>query len=291
MDEMVNKRINLLSGGIPFNGWTGFNFPLEIQQKSNIWIMKAGARYFEKGFTFDPEINNPRIEWGAISDGQLFLECNNLKYIVKPGMFYLLPDKLKISASVSKGTFISWIEFTGNINDHVLPIIGGKINEVITGKYTYPQIKSVLDIAYLLQYHPLNYSMIVQSMLWRFLAYSSGAPVNVLQTTPEIQLALNYIHKMPVDEKLSIAKLASLVMMSAETFRKRFQSEIGESPIKYLLHYRISFAKNLLSDHSRTIKQVAYESGFTDQYYFSRLFKHFEGMSPLLYRKTFFIQE
>jgi len=38
-------------------------------------------------------------------------------------------------------------------------------------------------------------------------------------------------------------------------------------------------------DTSKPIKQIAYETGFGDPYYFSRLFKQYEGLSPMIFRK------
>jgi AraC-like DNA-binding protein len=39
----------------------------------------------------------------------------------------------------------------------------------------------------------------------------------------------------------------------------------------------------LLHDPSRSIKQVADETGFYDRYHFSRVFKVIQGLSPLQY--------
>jgi YesN/AraC family two-component response regulator len=43
---------------------------------------------------------------------------------------------------------------------------------------------------------------------------------------------------------------------------------------------KIDKAKELMIEGNKRIKQVAYEVGFSDEFYFSRIFKKIEGISP-----------
>ena len=45
-------------------------------------------------------------------------------------------------------------------------------------------------------------------------------------------------------------------------------------------------AKRELYLTDKAVKQIAWELGFEDEYYFSRLFKHNADVSPALYRQT-----
>lgn len=71
----------------------------------------------------------------------------------------------------------------------------------------------------------------------------------------------------------------------ASYLRKRFKLETGRSPICYLNHLRIEFARRQLKQYHgiRTIKEIALSSGFADPYYFSRVFRKLVGQSPLSY--------
>lgn len=68
-------------------------------------------------------------------------------------------------------------------------------------------------------------------------------------------------------------------------FRKVFKEITGESPVNYFNRIKIESAKKEFEHFgkSRNIKDVALASGFKDQYYFSRVFKKIEGMSPQAY--------
>lgn len=284
MDDLVKSLIKNLQGNLPFTGWTGYNHPSDIQRKSNLWVVKAGARVFSEGFSYDPKIM-AHTEWGAVVNGQLELDFERGRVTVDAGMFYIIPSGVEISANTSGDPLIVWVEFEGGISTDALEIIGGKPGEAASGRYFPEQIKDILNIAYLLHNHPPGYNLFTQSIFWKFIADSSGASSGVEKLSPDIQRVLDYIHTAPLNEKISVLQLATISLLSVETFRKRFLKELGEAPIQYLLRYRISCAKSLLNDPNKPIKQIAMEAGFSDQYYFSRLFKRWEGVSPIIYRK------
>lgn len=49
----------------------------------------------------------------------------------------------------------------------------------------------------------------------------------------------------------------------------------------------VTEAKKLLRQSRQQVKQIAWELGYEDQYYFSRMFKKQTGVSPKAYRKKF----
>jgi len=70
-------------------------------------------------------------------------------------------------------------------------------------------------------------------------------------------------------------------------FRKVFKEAMHESPVSYFNKLRIARAKREFDSYgsSRSVKEVALACGFDDVYYFSRLFKKVEGISPSAYIK------
>ena len=84
---------------------------------------------------------------------------------------------------------------------------------------------------------------------------------------------------------LDARALAKDEHISYETFRKQFKVETGMAPNQYYLMLKINRAKELLMRDNRPIKDIARRLGFTDPYYFSRLFKQKAGHSPAAFRK------
>ncbi len=67
--------------------------------------------------------------------------------------------------------------------------------------------------------------------------------------------------------------------------RRLFKDYYGRAPLDYLTHLRIDYAKRqLMLYHAvRSIREIAASAGFADPYYFSRIFRKYEGMSPSAY--------
>lgn len=87
-------------------------------------------------------------------------------------------------------------------------------------------------------------------------------------------------------QNISIKQLADAAHISESALYAAFQKQFHTSPIAYLNHYRLTLASNLLCQTSLPIQDIALSVGFTDAFYFSRLFKKTFNLSPREYRKT-----
>ena len=65
---------------------------------------------------------------------------------------------------------------------------------------------------------------------------------------------------------------------------KRIQHD---SPIHYLIQYRIEKACELLKNTTLSVLDISLEVGFTNVSYFIRQFKEYKKTTPLRYRKSF----
>ena len=83
----------------------------------------------------------------------------------------------------------------------------------------------------------------------------------------------------------SLRELAEFAHVSQSYLGSIFRSVTGRSPIDYLIEIRINRAKNLLKD-GYSVTDTSRLVGFNDIYYFSRMFKRNEGMSPSEYIRT-----
>ena len=68
-------------------------------------------------------------------------------------------------------------------------------------------------------------------------------------------------------------------------FRRIFKEYTGVSPQQFLLRSRLNKAAELLAATRLSIKEVAFRSGWEDEYYFSRQFRQKFLISPLRYRR------
>lgn len=57
-------------------------------------------------------------------------------------------------------------------------------------------------------------------------------------------------------------------------------------PNEYLTRYRINKAAALLKCNNLSVGEAAYSTGFSDQLYFSRVFKKYKGVPPSRYAES-----
>lgn len=88
-----------------------------------------------------------------------------------------------------------------------------------------------------------------------------------------------------------LQKFAMSENIGSEAFRKRFKKMTGFSPKQYFLMLKIGRAKELLLGQNERIKNIANNLGFDDPYYFSRLFRRKEGVSPRAYRHRHIVEK
>jgi AraC-like DNA-binding protein len=80
--------------------------------------------------------------------------------------------------------------------------------------------------------------------------------------------------------------LAEMGGMSVNAYARLFKDQTGYSPRKYLVRMRVEKACNLLHHSDLTIEQIASACGFSDRYYFTRIFTQTMKVSPGAYKKN-----
>lgn len=101
----------------------------------------------------------------------------------------------------------------------------------------------------------------------------------------QLQPALDYIRKH-LERPITLAELAATVGLHPNWFANIFTSVLSIAPIRYILKMRLRKAVRLLCNTDTPIGQIARECGFTDAFYFSRIFREHIGCSPRTYRTT-----
>ncbi|WP_246303297.1 response regulator transcription factor [Paenibacillus plantarum] len=85
-------------------------------------------------------------------------------------------------------------------------------------------------------------------------------------------------------EDLSLEKVAEHLQLSTAYLSNLYKKETGQNFIEYITEVRISQAKFLLKTTDLRIAEIAREVGYSDEYYFSKVFKKNVGEPPLKYR-------
>lgn len=99
----------------------------------------------------------------------------------------------------------------------------------------------------------------------------------------KLQSIIEYIEHN-ISEEIIIEDMCELFDISSRYLRKKFHDTLGCNINHYIATMRLNRAKQLLSDRSLSIIQVAHQSGFSSSQYFSRVFRKIVGKTPSKYR-------
>lgn len=100
-----------------------------------------------------------------------------------------------------------------------------------------------------------------------------------------IKKAIDYIEKN-YHQEASLRSLAEYLNLSKHYVCYLFRKETGENISLYVNKVRIEKAKQLVLDPNYKIKEIFDRVGFSDQQYFSKIFKRITGMTVVQYRES-----
>ena len=86
-------------------------------------------------------------------------------------------------------------------------------------------------------------------------------------------------------EKLALEQIADAASISTRECLRCFRESIRQSPMDYLIEYRVQVAKKLLETTNLSITEIALRCGFNSNSYFTKIFRRSCGKTPNAYRK------
>jgi AraC family transcriptional regulator of arabinose operon len=98
-----------------------------------------------------------------------------------------------------------------------------------------------------------------------------------------VRRAVQFLASLP-SKPFVLDDLAKYCGLSPSRLSHLFKSELQTTPRQFGERIRLEYAQQLLTQTNLPIAQIARETGFSDQLYFSRRFRLFEGRSPSNFR-------
>lgn len=102
----------------------------------------------------------------------------------------------------------------------------------------------------------------------------------------DLNLLLTYIHNN-YHEKIKINDLTQQIHMSKTYCNELFQKYTHQSPVQYIMAYRLQTAQELILTTDKSISEIAENCGFSTLSYFVAQFRLKYKLSPLKFRNTF----
>ena len=223
-----------------------------------------------------------------ITEGNGTVTVDNVEYrLSQHQSFIAFPySDIKIQTNSSSPWKYKWIEFCGAEPAFLISQTSFTRKKPVVGKIELSQfhrffIEYDRDSA---QIHDIYRS--VCRLIYMLTYYIEYFPCKSPEIKGYAHIARSFIEQNYQRHDLSVKQVADYVKIDRTYLYRLFKDETGLSIIDYINSRRISRAESLLINKEVSVKDVAEAVGFSDQMYFSRVFKKFKGISPTAFRKN-----
>ena len=86
---------------------------------------------------------------------------------------------------------------------------------------------------------------------------------------------------------IRVSDLARVARLSVGHFFRVFRESFGEAPLAHIARRRIQRSQSLMLSSETPLSQIALDCGMHDQSHFTRVFRHFVGINPGVWRRQF----
>ena len=207
---------------------------------------------------------------GIKLDGSALHTFKDDEFVISRNCIYFLNQKDDYSVKVYESGKAFSIHFT-------------TYEEIDTHSFCIPlqvcdEFVSILEKAKIAQDTNDNLTIMSLSYLFcaklEYLRQKKYFPKDKRMIAAKKYIDLNYKEKNCLNSVISDSNL------SFRRFGELFKENFFITPNRYIIHRRVEHAKTLLVSGLFTVEQIAEMCGFSDVYYFSKVFKKLTGIAP-----------
>lgn len=275
-----------------------------IDQQWGIAVNSVGLQNISENEVYPPQVHPTRYLFSPQNgrvlheyqllyitkgQGRFISRSTNMLKVKEGDMFLLFPGEWhNYRPDEETGWNEYWIGFNGRIMDEWIrngffqkdnPVLNIGLNEEIIALY-----KRAIMIA---DAQEANYQQALAGIVCNLLSMAIYLSRNRDFKRSDISSIINSA-KITVQENINTIRpedLAEATCMSYSRFRKIFKEYTGFSPLQYIQEVRVTMAKEMLTNTSKSIKEIAFELGYENKDYFFTVFKKLSGMTPVAYRR------
>lgn len=235
-----------------------------------------------------PNRRLPDLQLILILQGEFeYLEENSTPLHLTPGAVLLIEPSIWHTfrhLAESGAGFISGMHFeftpvgTWAAGDYRLALTPERVTQVTDGVYLHERFRRLAQVYN--SYHPYRTLQMrtVATEIMLILAAHWRQPL-ASELSPRMLAMIQFIREN-LQVPLTRQDLAKAFRVSPEHVNWLFRKELGMTPSAVINRERVMLAYRLIHEKGRSVKEAAYEVGYTDPFYFSRVFKTVFGIPP-----------
>ena len=228
--------------------------------------------------------------------GEGTLDYDGQSYVIRPGNLFWIdcnkPQYYCTSPAVGHWRIL-WVHFYGAPCEAYYKLfLSQNDGRAVVHPSSDMAIRSTLDTLlklYLEGGNTLQDDVQASAMLTQLMSHCiHAAGMHSANRLPTYVIdARSYIN-LHYAERVTLDDLSHAISINKFYLQKLFKRCIGLSPNEYLIHTRLTHAKQLLRTSTTPINQIAMDVGINNIGHFITLFKRYEGITPSAYRRRWY---
>ncbi|GIP26635.1 hypothetical protein J23TS9_17650 [Paenibacillus sp. J23TS9] len=266
--------------------------PAELDKEARIWPVRAGRSLGKPNYKVGPK----RIESYSLhflQEGMIRLEFGDKWIDLQQGdLFCLYPGQTYCYYRLPSDSTLrmNWLALDGERVQPLLEMAGITPERPFRQKAISSRVKEhaekVIDeLEDVVKRNPAN-ALKLQSLVCALMAELMPVTVDspVAEPSGWIDECMEFM-ELHASEGISVQQVAAFAGVHRSYFSNMFACQVGMPPLKYLQKIRMVKAKRLLQETDATVTEIALSLGYPNLYSFTRAFKIYYKVSPLIIRK------
>lgn len=217
-----------------------------------------------------------------LTDGAFSIKMSNKELVISKGEILYIPANVYIERKIiSPISFHQFAFVASQDQPFYSSLTEGKLN--VDKDNLNVLVKTLVSSAFLPKHSEVVRHCIERIMCEHYLSCSKVDEIGS-KFSKDIYETLSFFNDN-FDKKIDLKELANKMGLSYTGFLWKFEKQVGTTPLKYLSHVRLRYAKQLLIEGDLTISEISALCGYSNPYYFTNVFKEKYGLCPTSYRK------
>ncbi len=216
--------------------------------------------------------------------GSAELTISNTTIPIKSGtLFFTFPYQSYCIENYDDFSYL-YISFNGDGVSHLL-----KEFNISKENFLYENFSHIIEfwINSIRRINRINANTLTESVLMYTLSFiNTGNQAHLLEQSDKFNSILEYINHNYTSKDISVKKVADIFFYSEKYLSSLFAKRTGVKFTTYINNLRIKYAIKLIENGQYNVADIASDCGYTDPFYFSKVFKKITGKSPTEYIKN-----
>jgi AraC family transcriptional regulator of arabinose operon len=256
---------------------------------NNFFVDEIG---FDEETMYSPSLQNRRDDEYLllyVAKGKGAYKSKRMRFEMEENDYFVMHSQFvsALESSPREPWTIYWAFFSGTQAPEVTRFLMGRDYKPKRAKPLVGRVAQFNDIL-----HHLALMDNIENLVYvnsRFYSFVCSFKLKVLaaKNHGKKDRAIHTIEFMRdnLDKAVTLEELAERAGLSVSHYCAVFKRRTSQTPMQLFTSMKIQRACQWLLDKNVTIKTIAYNLGFFDQYHFSKVFKDVMGVSPKIYKR------